>query len=100
MRSDILENVIVENPGWSGKRGVYFEIGYRAYSEISCIKRDGSSFKKEYREFLDSVAPKNVRYDDLKTVIQEEAEPFFAGQKDAATVAEIIQNRIQIYLEE
>lgn len=39
-------------------------------------------------------------YDDLKTMIQEEAEPFIAGQKDAATVAEIIQNRIQIYLEE
>lgn len=100
MRSDILENVIVENPGWSGKGGVYFEIGYRAYSEITCTKRDGSSFKKEYREFLDSVAPKNVMYDDLKTMIQEEAAYYFNGAKTVREVQEVIQNRASLYLSE
>lgn len=30
----------------------------------------------------------------------EEADSFFSGDKDAATVAGIIQNRIELYLQE
>ena len=45
---------------------------------------------------------KNVgRYDDtLINIITEEAEPYFNGQKSASEVAQIIQNRAQIYLHE
>ena len=45
---------------------------------------------------------KNVgRYDDtLINIISEEAEPYFNGQKNAGEVAQIIQNRAQIYLHE
>ena len=42
-----------------------------------------------------------VRYDDtLINIISEEAEPYFNGQKTAGEVAQIIQNRVQIYLRE
>ncbi len=42
-----------------------------------------------------------VRYDDtLINIISEEAEPYFNGQKTASEVAQIIQNRVQIYLHE
>ena len=42
-----------------------------------------------------------VRYDDtLINIISEEAEPYFNGQKTASEVAQIIQNRAQIYLHE
>lgn len=37
---------------------------------------------------------------DLEELIWEELEPFFAGQKDVATVSNIIQSRVHIYLEE
>ena len=33
-------------------------------------------------------------------IITEETEPFFKGQKSAADVANIIQNRVQIYVNE
>lgn len=36
----------------------------------------------------------------LLAIIQEEAEPFFAGQKSAKECAEIIQGRIQTYVDE
>lgn len=36
----------------------------------------------------------------LMNIINEEAEPFFKGQKSASDTAEIIQNRIQIYVNE
>lgn len=38
--------------------------------------------------------------DQLINIITEESEPFFKGQKSAADVAGIIQNRIQIYVNE
>jgi ABC-type glycerol-3-phosphate transport system substrate-binding protein len=36
----------------------------------------------------------------VSTIIQEETEPFFAGQKSAREVADIIQNRVQVYVNE
>lgn len=36
----------------------------------------------------------------LLAIIQEEAEPFFVGQKSATECAEIIQGRIQVYVDE
>lgn len=38
--------------------------------------------------------------EQLTSIITEEADPFFKGQKSAADVADIIQNRIQIYVNE
>ncbi len=38
--------------------------------------------------------------EQLMSIITEEAEPFFKGQKSAADVAAVIQNRIQIYVNE
>lgn len=38
--------------------------------------------------------------EQLTSIITEEADPFFKGQKSAADVANIIQNRIQIYVNE
>ena len=38
--------------------------------------------------------------EQINTIIQEETESFFAGQKSARDVAEIIQNRVQVYVNE
>lgn len=37
---------------------------------------------------------------DLKAIVQEECEAFFAGDKTAEEVAELVQNRVMIYLSE
>lgn len=42
-----------------------------------------------------------ANYDQsLMNIVLEETAAYFAGQKDAATVADLIQNRVQIYLDE
>ena len=38
--------------------------------------------------------------EDLSNIITEETEPFFKGQKSAKETADIIQNRVQIYVNE
>lgn len=37
---------------------------------------------------------------DLKTIVQEECDAFFAGDKTAEEVAELVQSRVRIYLSE
>ena len=36
---------------------------------------------------------------DILDIISEEAASFFSGQKDARTVADVIQSRVQIYMQ-
>jgi hypothetical protein len=53
--------------------------------------------------FYDLISRANhVRVYDgaLNEIVLEEAEAFFAGQKSAQEVAEIIQNRVQVYVNE
>ena len=38
--------------------------------------------------------------EELNKIITEETQAFFAGQKSAADTADVIQNRIQIYVNE
>ena len=39
-------------------------------------------------------------YNEIGMIIEEEAEAFFSGDKGAAAAAEMIQNRVQLYLDE
>lgn len=43
---------------------------------------------------------KDYSRDNIKELIWEELEPFFENQKDAETVCNIIQSRVQMYLDE
>lgn len=46
-------------------------------------------------------AEKHYQYNtDVQNIINEEAESYFSGQKDAYTVVNIIQNRVSLYVEE
>lgn len=50
--------------------------------------------------FIMSVDQKHVYNDQLEKIVAEEAAPYFAGQKNAKEVADIIQSRMQIYVNE
>ena len=55
----------------------------------------------EVRKLIESAEKVAGSVDEqLVNIITEESEPFFKGQKSAADVAGIIQNRIQIYVNE
>ena len=50
--------------------------------------------------FIKSVDKKYVYNQQLENIVAEEAAPYFAGQKNAKEVADIIQSRVQIYVNE
>ena len=49
---------------------------------------------------FDVAKPAASQNSEIMTIISEEAEAFFKGQKSAAEVAAIIQSRAQIYVDE
>ena len=52
------------------------------------------------RNLIDNVSGKHAYHVEIVKIIEEEAESYFQGQKTAEQVAEIIQNRVQLYLHE
>lgn len=52
------------------------------------------------RQVIDNAQGRVSYNQDIMSIIQEEAAPFFAGQKTAREVADIIQSRVQIYVSE
>ncbi len=63
-------------------------------------KPDGTSYLPEYLAFMDGCGISTGVTEPIKDIIWEEAEAFFGGDKDARTVANIIQSRVQLYLDE
>lgn len=81
-----------------GKPIIFLKVS-QGYQEVDG-KPDGTSYLPEYLAFMDSCRALTDRMDPIKEIIVEEAEAFFNGDKDAATVSEIIQSRVQLYLDE
>lgn len=52
------------------------------------------------RNVIDNARPMASYNTEILTIISEEAAPFFAGQKMAKEVADIIQSRVKIYVSE
>lgn len=101
VRKDVLvDNVkdAVELYGYKKPVPVFFQ------SESGVIplegKEDGSSYVKEYIELAESCIPQKDEYEQIDSIVIEEVQAFFNGQKTAKQVAEIIQSRVTIFLEE
>ncbi|MCM1118481.1 MAG: extracellular solute-binding protein [bacterium] len=60
----------------------------------------GSTWDQEYMDLLNSAVPYRNSTSDVENIILEELDSFFSGDKDAQTVAAMIQNRVQLYLNE
>lgn len=82
-----------EQPHWE------YSLGGGTYDYLN-TKPDGTTWLEEYQELLEQSVPREVGYDAVLAIIQEEAANYFNGTKDAASVADIIQNRVQIYMNE
>lgn len=63
-------------------------------------KPDGSSWLDEFIKLAEEARPCSKTTEKITKIIREEVEPFFEGQKDAASVARTIQSRVWIYLNE
>lgn len=97
VRRDLLANSVVEHVDWTDKPVQYLNNGHLPELET---KPDGSTYLEEYLELLDSCVAKPAGAEDIEDILQEEIPAFFHDDKDAETVAEIVQRRVQLYLDE
>lgn len=66
------------------------------------IKEDGTTTLEDYAAFLENCVPhpESAEENLILSIVWEEAESYIAGDKSAEKVAEIIQSRVQLYLDE
>lgn len=64
------------------------------------LKPDGTSYLEEYLAFVEGCEPRPYWPPQIRMIIIEEVAPFFEGRKSAAEVADTIQRRVQLYLDE
>ncbi len=79
--------------------GPVFKLGGRMVTPLEG-KPDGDSWLQEYMDLLDQGVPMAEEYSEIEMIMTEEAAAFFSGDKDAAEAAEIVQSRVQLYLDE
>lgn len=64
-------------------------------------RADGSNYLEEFIEFVDQVEVFFTPEEDpVWKIVEEETQAYWDGQKDAEETAEIIDNRVQLYLDE
>lgn len=99
VRSDIVERNIyymedapTDSP-WS------YTVGGGVYHSLA-TKPDGSPWTEEYQGILERAVGRSQNTCYIEDIILEEAATYLSGVKTAQQVAEIIQNRVQVYLNE
>lgn len=103
VRGDMLEEHIVLAPDWDAnldsERYAYYDNGGGSYSLLS-LKAPGISWLEEYQELAENAVPCVGDESFIWQIIEEEVGSLFAGDKDSQSVANLIQNRVQLYLNE
>lgn len=66
-------------------------------TETQPLEEDDAEYIEELLASIDCAA---FRYADVQNILKEEITVFLSGEKDAGEIAEIIQNRVSIYLSE
>ena len=96
IRKDILKKR-VENDG-GDEEGPFFKMYGRERIPLKG-KKDGTSYLNEYLTLMDEGKPLTIQY-GIRDIVIEEAVSYFAGDKKEGEVADIIQKRVQNYLNE
>lgn len=91
-----------ERPYWEDEEGnkEYYDNTYWIGEEEIIIQPLTDEEADELFNYISSVNQAYYYDESLNNIITEEAAAFFEGQKTAAEVAEIIQSRAQIYINE
>ncbi len=69
------------------------------HSEME-LKPDGTSYLEEYLAFLDSCVPMPDYPSRISAILWEELDGYFSGTRNVEDTVDIIQNRVQLYLDE
>lgn len=80
--------------------------GHWAYSEGGGVflmlesKPNGDSWLEEYLECMDECVPRPMKSSDVWSMIREEMAYYFDGVRDMDQTIDILQRRVQLYLDE
>lgn len=94
--------VATQKPTWTDENGVVYEDEHTYWMNGETIILDPLS-QEEIQELYDFICSVNkVQFYDeaITNIIQEEVESFYSGAKSVGEVADIIQNRVQLYIDE
>lgn len=101
IRRDVLEKNVKDAPQMQeeGKGNTpLFEIDAYGYVPLAG-RADGTSYLDEYLLLMEEAVPLSTEH-EIQKIISEEAASYFCGDRTEYEVAEIIQNRVSVYLEE
>lgn len=96
VRKDILSKYVVY-PEWS--TGAEFSMGDGSYVILEC-KPDGTTYLEEYLTYMDSLVSQPKGMETILGIISEEADVYFSGEKNLEQTVDVIQKRVQLYLNE
>ncbi len=101
VRRDVAENKVVRDE-FSGELKI---LAGKPSSEMAPknkmeLKPDGTSYLEEYLAFLDSCEPMPEYPSRISSILWEELDGYFSGTRNVEDTVDIIQNRVQLYLDE
>lgn len=100
VRNDMIEEYIQDDPWGVGIKDPVYGSTLEWRTRDLAAKPDGSTWDQEYRELLETAEPHRESTAAIKKIILEELGSYYSGDKDAQSVAALIQNRVQLYLNE
>ncbi|MDY6104668.1 MAG: hypothetical protein SPI28_09090 [Acetatifactor sp.] len=87
-----------EQVGWSEDSFLHIP-GERAWIKLAG-KPDGTTYLQEYLELMDSCVARPDIVEEISAIAKEEAMGYFYGSKSPEAVADIIQSRVSLLLQE
>ena len=91
-----------ENPFYIDENGEKHEMSsYMSMNDIEVeIKAISAAEAKQFEDLVKSITTLYEEDEAICSIISEEAEAFYAGQKSVEEVANIIQSRVSLYISE
>lgn len=96
VRKDVLEANIIY-PDWTD--GPEFTVGGGRYEPLAC-KEDGTPYLEEYYAFIESCVVVPDYLSQVSDIIEEEMAQYFEGKCVLEKAIDIIESRVQLYLDE
>lgn len=101
----VREDVVRQYIRWADWDERWYYVTYIMGSESTTswtdfTKSNGECYIEDYVEFLRKLGPMTGYGSVISDIVLEEAEYYFNGTKSAGQAAEIIDNRVQLYLDE
>lgn len=97
LRRDVLRKRVLDANEY--RSSAEFDMGGGVYRVLEC-KPDGTAYTEDYITFMDSCVLEPPEDSVIASIVLEEVEPYFSGNKDINTIINIIQSRVQTYLNE